>query len=137
MPTDNLSSEMRSYVMSRIRSRGTRCERRLRAALVGNGVKGFKLQYEIVGRPDVAFPRQKVAVFCDSEFWHGRKGFPASNRKYWIKKLKGNRLRDVAVTSKLSSEGWNVIRLSEAEVLQSPSSCVKAILEMLHSTDTS
>ena len=137
MPTDSVSSKMRSYVMSRIRSKGTRCERRLRAALVGNGVKGFKLQYEIIGRPDIAFPRQKVAVFCDSEFWHGRKGFPASNREYWTKKLKGNRSRDVAVTSQLISEGWRVIRLTEAEILQSPSSCVNAILKKLASMDTS
>src|SRR6266550_3919944 len=117
--------------MSRIRSKGSRCERALRAALVRSGTRDFRMQYGIFGKPDFAFPNQKVAVFCDSDFWHGRKRVPSTNRSYWTLKLARNRKRDKQVNLHLRGRGWIVVRLSESEILRSPSACVKVILMQL------
>ena len=65
----------------------------------------------IYGKPDIVFISKKIAVFCDSEFWHGynweeRKKDFKSHQEFWIPKIE----RDVEVTTKLESEGWTVIR---------------------------
>lgn len=131
MTPDKFDRNVRSYIMSRIRSRGTKCERTLRAALIRKGIRGFKMHYGITGHPDFAFPVQKVAIFCDSDFWHGRKPIPVSHREYWAAKFRRNMSRDSIVNSKLGATGWTVIRLRESQILKSPSKCVKDILEEL------
>ena len=117
--------------MSQIRSTNTTPERILKAALIRNGLSGFRLQYRIIGRPDFAFPSEKIAIFCDSDFWHGRKPLPASNRWYWRAKMKRNTGRDLAVNAKLKAQGWSVIRLSESTIMTSSRKCVKIITKEL------
>ncbi len=131
MSPDKFDRSVRSYIMSRIRSKGTLCERRLRGALIQRGVNGFKMHLDVVGRPDFAFPREKIAVFCDSDFWHGRKPLPASNRSYWRAKMKRNAARDLTVNAKLKAQGWAVIRLSESEIMASSWRCVQIITKEL------
>lgn len=132
MSPDRLDRATRSYVMSRIRSKGTKCERALRAALVGRHIKGFKMHYDAFGQPDFAFPSQKVAIFCDSEFWHGLKPIPVSNRAYWGPKIARNVSRDRLVESKLRAEGWTVLRFRESRLLGSLAECVEEISARLH-----
>ena len=117
--------------MSQIRSTNTTPERILRAALIRNGLGGFRLQYRVIGRPDFAFPSEKIAIFCDSDFWHSRKPLPASNRWYWRAKMKRNAARDLAVNAKLKALGWSVIRLSESAIMTSSRKCVKIITKEL------
>ena len=131
MSPDTVPKEVRSRIMSQIRSTNTTPERILRAALIRNGLSGFRLQYRVIGRPDFAFPSEKIAIFCDSDFWHGRKPLPASNRWYWRAKMKRNAARDLAVNAKLKAQGWSVIRLSESAIMTSSRKCVKIITKEL------
>jgi DNA mismatch endonuclease (patch repair protein) len=117
--------------MSRVRSQGSKCERTLRAALVRAGAKGFRVQYDIIGRPDFAFPEHKVAVFCDSAFWHGNRPLPTSNISYWHPKIARNRARDKAVNGQLRKQGWTVVRLTEGQILESPASSATKVLRCL------
>src|SRR2546425_38732 len=117
--------------MSKVHSRGSRCERVLRAALVQLGTRGFRMHYGVTGKPDFAFPDCKLAVFCDSAFWHGHRPLPTSNTDYWHPKIARNRARDSAVTRELEHQGWKVIRLREAQILESPKECALEILRYL------
>lgn len=131
MSPDKFGPNVRSYIMSRVRSKGTKCERMLRAELIRQGIDGFKMHYKLVGTPDFAFPYSKVAIFCDSEFWHGLKPLPVSNRRYWSSKINYNVRRDRVVTSKLRAQGWMVLRLRESAILSSPMKCVDQIKSRL------
>jgi len=111
------TKEMRSYVMSRIRSSGNQTtELRVLALLKQNGIRGWRRRYRLQGNPDFVFPRQRLAVFVDGCFWHGCpkcRNAPASNRDYWSEKNRKNRARDRLVTRRLRKAGWTVIRLWE------------------------
>ena len=125
----------RSENMSRIRSADTNCERLLRRELTSMGFK-FKLNDKAVfGKPDIVFSKRKVAVFCDSEFWHGKKlrqgEVPKTNRAFWIEKLSSNVKRDRLVTRTLRKDGWIVIRLWEADIKKNPASCALKIVKHL------
>ena len=117
--------------MSQIRSTNTTPERILRAALTRNGLSGFRLQYRVIGRPDFAFPEERIAIFCDSDFWHGRRPLPVSNRSYWKAKMKRNMTRDLAVNAKLKAQGWVVVRVSESEIMTSAQRTVDVITKEL------
>lgn len=118
---DNVTPSVRSDIMSRIRSKGNRStERRLRALLAGNRIKGWRANAkDITGTPDVVFDVKRLAIFVDGCFWHGcpkcyRR--PKSKRKFWDAKVVENRARDRRVTHKLRKDDWTVIRLYECEL---------------------
>jgi DNA mismatch endonuclease (patch repair protein) len=78
------------------------------------------------GKPDIVFPAQRLAVFCDGDFWHGRnlrgrlsKLKRGHNASYWLAKIKGNVLRDRRQTRALEAAGWQVLRVWETDVLTS------------------
>lgn len=127
MRPDTVSRHVRGRIMSRIRSSGTTSERVLRAALIRRGLSGFRLQHQVIGRPDFAFPEERIAIFCDSDFWHGRKPLPVTNRSYWKAKMKRNVARDLAVNAKLKAQGWIVVRISESEIMTSSRKCIEII----------
>lgn len=132
---DNLSPEDRKKNMSRIRSRGNRTtERRFRSSLVGAGVSGFKMHpADLPGKPDFAFPDQKVAVFVDGCFWHGcPKCYirPKSSQSYWDEKLRRNKARDVEVSAELERMGWTAIRIWEHSVKR-PARARRAVVKAL------
>ena len=134
---DNLSPEDRKKNMSRIRSRDNRStERRLRGSLVGAGISGFKMHLtSLPGKPDFAFPRQKVAVFVDGCFWHGCPECyvrPKSSQTYWDEKLSRNKSRDVKVNAELKSMGWASIRIWE-HALKQPAEARRVVSEALTS----
>ena len=67
-------------------------------------------------RPDIVFPRQRVAIFIDGCFWHGcplHATTPKRNREYWVPKLDRNRARDDEQVEALHSDGWSVLRFWE------------------------
>ena len=110
-----------SATMSKIRSRGNKStERRLRAALVRRGLRGWLLRpMGIVGNPDFLFPRQQVAIFVDGCFWHKCPDCyrrPKSRRGYWDWKAQRNVLRDQVVNRRLKADGFVVIRIWEHEI---------------------
>jgi len=112
----------RRKIMQANRSRDTGPEMRLRSLLHREGLR-FRVSplLRIDGRrirPDVAFPRWKVAVFVDGCFWHGcpeHGTTPKSNAAYWVPKIEGNRARDESNDTALRQAGWIVVRAWEHE----------------------
>jgi DNA mismatch endonuclease (patch repair protein) len=108
--------------MSRIARRDTAPELALRSALHAEGWRFF-VDRTVGGtrcRPDLSFPRLRVAVFVDGCFWHFcevHAQLPRRNGDYWLDKLTGNRRRDAATTSRLEMAGWTVVRVWEHDPL--------------------
>lgn len=103
--------------MSRIRGKDTGPERRLRMALVRQGVAGFRVNdASMPGSPDVTFPASRLAVFVDGCFWHGCPRCyrePKSNKAFWRGKARMNRAKDRRDTAALAAAGWSVVRVWE------------------------
>jgi DNA mismatch endonuclease Vsr len=127
-----LAAERRSRNMRAVRSSGSAIEGLLRKGLEERGLKFLVNAPGIYGKPDIAFPELKIAVFCDSEFWHGF-GWPESgekiksNREFWIAKIGRNVERDKEVNRRLKSEGWRVIRFWGKDITKSTKSCVRRV----------
>jgi DNA mismatch endonuclease (patch repair protein) len=113
--------------MSAIRSRDNRTESQLRRALHRMGFRYRKYSAGLIGRPDIVFPTEKVAVFVDGDYWHGRMvregGFEAlesyytrKQQTYWVAKLSRNVARDDRVTAELQVLGWKVLRFWESDI---------------------
>lgn len=116
--TDNLTTEQRSYSMSRIRSTKTRPETAIRPLMKK---LGFTYQPKgIKGRPDFLNKENKTIVFIDGCFWHGCRLHyiqPKTNVKYWKHKIETNVERDREVDRNLRSDGWKVIRIWEHQII--------------------
>lgn len=90
----------------------------LRRACWSAGLR-YRVHYKLPGRPDIAFPRAKLAVFVDGCFWHGCPAHgvsPKNNARFWRDKIRGNVERDARVTKELEALGWRVLRLWEHEI---------------------
>lgn len=118
--------------MSRVRSSGSGIEKKLGKALWQAGLR-YRKQYPILGKPDFVIVRRRIAIFCDSEFWHGyrwgtrRKLEHKSNQSYWFPKIERNRVRDRLVNRQLKKSGWRVVRFWEREILRNPSQCASQV----------
>jgi len=116
----------------------TRCERKLRHELWRRGLR-YRLHHPgLPGRPDVVFVKQRVAVFCDGDFWHGRdlehrieKLARGHNAAYWTAKVQRNVERDRQNTSALYAAGWTVLRFWETDVLRETRMVADRIVETL------
>src|ERR1700733_6657148 len=110
---DVFTSTKRSMIMAKIRSKNTTPERVLFAELRMRGIK-FRRHYKLIGRPDIAFPKDKIAVFIDGDFWHGYnwkvKG-QIPPEVFWQAKISSNIKRDRKVRMALSKTRWKVIRI--------------------------
>jgi DNA mismatch endonuclease (patch repair protein) len=130
---DNLTSEQRSYTMSRIRSKNTKPELVVRRLAHARGLRFRVHERGLPGCPDLVFPAAKVVVFIDGDFWHGWR-FPQWKCKlspYWEMKISGNRKRDRSNFRRLRHLGWIVIRLWEHEVESDPLRCVDRIQQIV------
>jgi DNA mismatch endonuclease (patch repair protein) len=118
--TDVFTKQKRSDVMSRIRGTGNKeTELRLIQVFRANGVKGWRRNSKLIGKPDFIFPKLKIAVFVDGCFWHGcpKHGTqPKSRAAFWLAKLTGNKARDRRVNRTLRARGWKVMRIWEHEL---------------------
>ncbi|PZR73803.1 MAG: very short patch repair endonuclease [Chthoniobacterales bacterium] len=123
-----------SYTMSRVRSSGSAIELALGKALWAVGLR-YRKQYPIFGRPDFVLVKHRIAIFCDSEFWHGfrwgkrRKSEHKTNQSYWFRKIERNRTRDRLVDRTLKQQGWRVVRFWECEILTDPTKCGRRVAE--------
>lgn len=119
---DNLRPEDRRKTMQAVKGKGTTPERQLFAMLAGMGLKGWrKHANDIIGKPDVVFNKEQVAIFVDGCFWHGcphcqRKLAPETNREYWQRKISRNIERARSNNQKLRENRWVVIRIWEHEL---------------------
>jgi len=132
---DIWTKQKRSEVMSLIRGKGNKqTEQVLRTLLKQNKITGWRRHLPLPGKPDFAFPKQKVAVFVDGCFWHGcPKCYtrPKTNRKFWDKKRSDNMARDRRVNRQLRRQGWKVIRIWQHSLQKCPSVCLKRIRRAL------
>ena len=120
--------------MSRIRGRNTLPETIVRARLRAAGVRGYRIQFSLPGRPDIVFPSAKLAIFVDGCFWHKCPidyQEPETRRDFWAKKIRGNVDRDREVDKILTDGGWKVLRIWEHEIRSTPDSVVAAIAAYL------
>lgn len=122
--------------MQAIRSKDTTIELSLRRELWKRGARYRKNCSDVPGRPDIVFKGKKVAVFCDSEFWHGydwenKKDSIKSNREYWVPKIERNMERDREVMLKLESLGYVVLRFWGGEIKKNATGCANTVLEVL------
>lgn len=117
---DVFSKKKRSQVMAAVRSTGNKLtEVKLAAVLRRNGMKGWRRHLPLPGKPDFAFPKERVAIFVDGCFWHGcprHLRMPADNRGYWRSKIHRNISRDRSAKRVLGQEGWCVLRVWEHEL---------------------
>lgn len=130
--TDNHTPEQRRKNMQAVKNKDSKIELLLRQELWKRGLRYQKNRNDIFGKPDIVFKGKKVAVFCDSEFWHGhnweeRKKEFKSHQEFWIPKIERNIERDAEVTAKLESEGWTVLRFWGNDIKKKTSQCVDII----------
>ncbi len=121
--------------MSRIKSRNTEPEKKIRAFLLNKRVSGYKLHYDLPGKPDFAFPKHLLAVFIDGCFWHKcPRCFqsPSTRTKFWLNKIDNNIQRDKEVKKELHMLGWKVLRLWEHQVKKDPQKSIERIIKALN-----
>ena len=129
---DRHTPEQRHRNMQAIKNKDSKIELILRKELWRRGLRYRKNSNKVYGHPDIVFIGKKVAVFCDSEFWHGfdwekRKQDFKSNQGFWIPKIERNIQRDKEVTEKLVSEGWVVLRFWGRQIKKDKEHCVEQI----------
>ena len=116
---DKITVEKRSWNMSRIKGKDTKPELIVRRRLFAEGYR-YRVQYKLRGKPDIAFPSIKLAVFIHGCFWHRHgcknSNLPKSNSTFWENKLKGNVERDIRNREFLMHEGWVVLTIWECEI---------------------
>lgn len=118
------------------RGRDTGPEVALRSALHARGLRFRKDHRLDLGegrrvRPDVVFPKLRLAVFVDGCFWHGcqeHRSLPTSNAAFWRKKIEGTRQRDRQQVAWLEAAGWTVVRVWEHDL---PDPAVQTIVELV------
>ena len=133
---DRLTPEQRHKNMKAVKNKDSRIELMLRKELWSRGLRYQKNSKKVYGHPDIVFIGKKVAVFCDSEFWHGyewekRKTDIKSNQDFWIAKIEKNINRDKEVNDHLLSEGWRVLRFWGKEIEKDCFRCADAIEKLV------
>ena len=136
---DKHTPEQRRKNMQAVKNKDSQIELLLRKELWARGLRYRKNVNRIYGKPDIVFIGKKIAVFCDSEFWHGynweeRKKDFKSHQEFWIPKIERNMERDAEVTAKLESEGWTVLRFWGNEIKKNTAQCADIIEKAVHST---
>lgn len=131
---DDLTPAQRRKNMQAIKSKDTHIELALRNALWHKGIRYRKNYKGLPGKPDIAITKYRIAVFCDSDFWHGydwenRNQRIKSNREYWIPKIERNMQRDREVTAALEDSGWLVLRFWEFQIKKELDTCVDAVCQ--------
>lgn len=134
--TDKLTPEQRSKVMRAVKNKGTKIERLLAKALWDEGLRYRKNDKSVFGTPDLVFKGKKVAIFVDSEFWHGKdwqqeKDRVKTNSEFWKNKIENNIRRDIIVNLTLQEQGWTVLRFWGKQVEKELDDCVAQIKEAL------
>lgn len=135
---DVLTPEQRRKSMQHNRSKDTSIELALRKALWHKGYRYRKNYKKLPGSPDIALTKQKVAIFCDSEFFHGKdwevkksKLQKGNNPNFWISKIERNMKRDLENDQKLQFLGWTVIHFWGGEIKRDLNGCIHVVEEAI------
>lgn len=136
---DVLTPAQRHKAMKRIKAKDTSIEVRLRKALWHEGYR-YRKNYKVLpGKPDIALTKQRIAIFCDSDFFHGKdwdqvlkpRLLKGKNPEFWIKKIERNMARDEQNNQELAYLGWTVIRFWGSDIEKNLGMCVKTIEEYI------
>lgn len=110
----------------------------LRKALWNKGYRYRKNYKALPGKPDIALTKYKIAIFCDSEFFHGKdwevlkpRLLKGDNGEFWVNKISKNMTRDDEVNKQLLYLGWTVIRFWGNEIKKNTEECVQVIEEVV------
>ena len=135
---DRLTEEQRHRNMSNIKNKDTSIELKLRKALWKKGYRYRKNYNKLPGKPDIVLTKYRIAIFCDSEFFHGKdweklklqleKG---KNSEFWINKISKNIERDEKIEKELNFMGWTVLRFWGKDINKNVDECVKAVEEKI------
>ncbi len=128
--------ESTSKVMSANKSRNTKPELILRKSLWQIGLRGYRLHWnKVPGRPDIAYPGKKLAIFVNGCFWHRcphcKPNFPKSNTDFWSKKFQANKDRDIKKIEDLQSLGWSAIVMWECKIKNDIDSVVNEVKKQI------
>ena len=134
------TKEQISFNMRQVKNKNSKIEVLLRQELWDRGLRYRKNVNRIYGKPDIAFIGKKIAVFCDSEFWHGynwnvKQNDIKSHREFWIPKIEKNIERDKKVNDALEANGWRVLRFWGKEIKKNVEACADLIVEALKERD--
>lgn len=134
----NNVTPQRKKTMSRIRGKESSIEIALRKALYHKGYRYRKNYKALVGSPDICITKYKIAIFCDSEFFHGKdwdtlkpKLERGNNSKYWVAKIEENMERDSRVDKELEYLGWTVIHFWGKDIQKHLDECVRTVEEII------
>jgi DNA mismatch endonuclease (patch repair protein) len=132
--TDTMTPQQRHYCMSRIRSKDTTPEKRVRQWLWQHGYRYRLCVKGVPGKPDIVMRKYRTAIFVNGCFWHGHDvelvmsseqlvvkssnccKIPQTNREFWVAKIKRNQERDQQNYKVLEENGWQVIVLWECQL---------------------
>ena len=118
--SDIFDKNKRSEIMSHIKSTHNKStEEKLADIFRAYGIKGWRRNYKVYGKPDFVFLCGRIAVFVDGCFWHGhdcRNTTPKQNEEFWQRKIARNKERDMLVNEHLQKLGWTVIRIWECQL---------------------
>lgn len=134
---DKISKETRSRNMKAIKSRDTSIEILLRTKLWNNGIRYRKNYKNLIGKPDIVITKYKIAIFCDSEFWHGKdyselKFAQTSNKDFWNAKIQRNIQRDKEVTRLLETQGYVVLRFFGDDIIKNTDYCLAVVIQQIN-----
>jgi DNA mismatch endonuclease (patch repair protein) len=128
---DRITPEQRSKNMQAVRSKNTKEEVRLAKSLWNLGYRYRKNNKTVFGKPDFTFKNLKIAIFVDSEFFHGKdwetRKKPQTNPEFWIKKIERNIQRDIEVNAYLESQNWKILRFWSNDIKKNLDSCILEI----------
>ncbi len=135
---DNLTQEQRRKNMQHIKGKDTTIEITFRKALWHKGYRYRKNYKDLPGKPDIVLTKEKIAIFCDGEFFHGKdweilkpRLAKSNNGEYWQKKIERNIQRDDEVNKELLFLGWTVIRFWGKDILKKTDECIRVIEETI------
>lgn len=135
---DNLTKEQRRKNMQNIKSKDTNIEVTLRKQLWAKGYRYYKNYIKLPGKPDIVLSKYKLAIFCDSEFFHGKNWEvlkprleAGNNSEYWKNKICRNMERDNEVNKELLFLGWTVVRFWGKDILNNCDECIRVIEECI------
>ncbi len=125
---DRHTPEQRRKNMQAVKASGSEIEKLLCTELFKRGYRFRKNDKKVFGKPDIVFKKKKIAVFCDSEFWHGKNWKKAkkeikTNKSFWYSKIEGNIKRDKTVNKQLKKDGWIVIRFWGKDIFKNVNKC--------------
>lgn len=108
----------------------------LAKALWAKGIRYRKNDKSVFGNPDLTIKKYRLAIFVDSEYFHGKdweteKYRIKTNREFWWKKIEGNQSRDQVVNTFLVDKGWKVLRFWSREVRKNLNLCADEIIKVI------